>query len=144
MMTSAEGIFACGNVLHVHDLVDFVTRESEKAGRSAAEYINNGAAACGRTQFVPTKMIPENGVRYIVPQTVNIKNLRAGDKFLFRVDNIYRNCKIILKSDDDILYSRKKIKAVPSEMESIEITEKILNGLGKISDIKNLVICLEK
>ena len=158
MMTSADGIFACGNVLHVHDLVDFVTGEGYKAGKSAAEYIvGNGFIRSALTRKIigseermnafPTEMcemLPENGVRYIVPQRVNIANLKPGDKFLFRVDNIYRNCKIILKSGENILYSDKKIKAVPSEMEEIEITEKILSELNTIENIKNLVICLEK
>jgi NADPH-dependent 2,4-dienoyl-CoA reductase/sulfur reductase-like enzyme len=141
MMTSAEGIFACGNVLHVHDLVDFVTGEGYKAGKSAAGYIKHGS---GRTQFVPTEIIPENGVRYIVPQKVSVENLKPGDKFLFRVDNIYRDCKIILKSGDNIIYSRKKIKVMPSEMESIEINDKILSKLSAAGNIENLVVCLEK
>ena len=153
MMTSIGGIFACGNVLHVHDLVDFVTVEGYKAGKSAAEYIlniknidnnyNNDITDSGNI----CEMKPENGVRYIVPQKVCISNLQIGDKFFFRVDNIYRKCEIILKADDKIIYSRKKLKAVPSEMESIEIDGKILSGLNNlnnINNIKNLVICLGK
>jgi len=141
MMTSAEGIFACGNVLHVHDLVDFVTQEGYKAGKSAAEYIKNNTVRSS-SEICETK--PENGVRYIVPQKVDISKLKQGDKFSFRVDNIYRNCKVILKSDDKIIYSRKKIKVAPSEMESIELDDKILGELNNLNNIKNLVICLEK
>ena len=140
MMTASDGIFACGNVLHVHDLVDFVTGEAYKAGKSAAEYIKNNVNMSG--EICITK--PENGVRYIVPQRINISNLKSGDKLFFRVDNIYRNCTIVLKADGNIIYSQKKIKVVPSEMENIEIDGKILDGLSKINNIKNLVICLEK
>ena len=136
MMTSAEGIFACGNVLHVHDLVDFVTEEGYRAGRAAAEYIKNNIKNSG--EICETE--PGNGVRYVVPQKVNIKNLKTGDKFFFRVDNIYRNCKIILKAGENIIYSRKIIKAAPSEMESIEIDGKILDGL---KNEKKITVCLE-
>ena len=145
MMTDVDGIFACGNVLHVHDLVDFVTGEGYRAGKAAAAYIKTGALCTEELcvlEFCETK--PENGVRYIVPQRVNISNLKAGSIFFFRVDNIYRNCKIILKADGHIIYSKKKIKVAPSEMESIEINSKILEELNKIDNIKNLVICLEK
>ncbi|MCL1858616.1 MAG: endonuclease domain-containing protein [Oscillospiraceae bacterium] len=105
----------------------------------------DGTPFCERGQgkaICETK--PENGVRYIVPQRVTISNLKSGDKFFFRVDNIYKNCRIVLKSGEKIIYSKKKIKAVPSEMESIIIDEKILDGLNKIDNIKNIVICLEK
>ena len=148
MMTSAGGIFACGNVLHVHDLVDFVTGEGYRAGKSAAEYIkniNNSGNLNISEEICETKA--ENGVRYIVPQRVNMSNIKSGDIFFFRVDNIYKNCKIVLKADDKILYSKKKIKVTPSEMESIEIDDKILSGIkngGNIKNIKSLVICLEK
>ena len=150
MMTSAGGIFACGNVLHVHDLVDFVTDEGYRAGKAAAEYIRKPPSLRATPFQKGADMIPENGVRYIVPQKINISNLKSGDKLFFRVDNIYKNCKIILKADDKIIYSRKKIKVVPSEMESIKIDDKILGELNKIDNIdkmeniKNLVICLEK
>ena len=145
MMTSADGIFACGNVLHVHDLVDFVTEEGYRAGKSAVEYIKNNTPCRGDYQspaICETKR--GYGVRYIVPQKVNISNLKSGNKFFFRVDNIYRNCEIMLKIDDKIIYSHKKIKAAPSEMESIEIDDHILGELSKANNIKNLVICLEK
>ena len=153
LMTSADGIFACGNVLHVHDLVDFVTGEGYKAGRAAAEYIienienaKTGAPGASRPTVgtVGIEIVPGEGVRYVVPQRVNLKNLKSSDKFLFRVNNIYRNCKIILKADDYIIYSRKKIKVMPSEMESIEIGEDILSRLYKLNNINNLEICLEK
>ena len=144
MMTSADGVFACGNVLHVHDLVDFVTGEGYRAGKTAAEYIKNGAGlASNKTEnMCGTK--PENGIRYIVPQRINISKLKSGDKLFFRSDNIYRNCRIVLKSGDNLIYSKKKIKVAPSEMESIEINDEILNKLNNIKNIKNLVICLEK
>ena len=90
------------------------------------------------------QMLPENGVRYIVPQKINPANLKSGGKFFFRVDNIYRNCKIILKSDEEIIYSKKKIKVMPSEMESITIDAQILDRINNIKNLKNLVICLEK
>lgn len=150
MMTSVDGVFACGNVLHVHDLVDFVTGEGYKAGKSAAEYIYARKGAASGTPATPPvicetcEMKPGSGVRYIVPQNVGISNLKEGDKFFFRVDNIYRNCRIILKAGENIIYSQKKIKVSPSEMESIKIDSKILDSLNDLGDIKNLIICLDK
>lgn len=142
MMTSTEGVFACGNVLHVHDLVDFVTLEGYRAGKAAAEYIKAPCESCRDSSVCNTKA--ENGVRYIVPHRVNIKNLKIGDKFFFRVDNIYRKCGVILKAGEKIIYSAKRVKVAPSEMESIEVDEKILSGLNEAGNIENLVICLEK
>ena len=141
MMTSAEGVFACGNVLHVHDLVDFVTIEGYRAGKAAAEYIT---ASCKVEQVDTCATKPENGVRYIVPHRVNIKNLKIGDKFFFRVDNIYRKCGVVLKAGERIIYSGKRARVAPSEMESIEVDAKILDGLNAARDIAELVICLEK
>ena len=92
----------------------------------------------------PLQMKPENGVRYIVPHRVNIDNLKIGDKFFFRVDNIYRKCGVILKADENIIYSAKRPRVAPSEMESIELDGKILDGLNAAGDIRELVICLEK
>jgi hypothetical protein len=89
-------------------------------------------------------------VRYIVPQKASLANLKSGDKFFFRVDNIYRNCRVAMKVGEKTIYSKKKARVAPSEMESIEIDEKMLGELRQIyntkdtKDTKKLVICLEK
>ena len=126
--TSIEGVFACGNVLHVHDLVDFVSEESELAGKFSAQYILNG-----KTEHNSIKCINGNNIGYTVPQLID-KNVEADVKVFFRVRNTFRNCKIVVKSGDEVLIERKKLIVVPGEMESVKIPSKIINNLS--SDIE--------
>ena len=136
MMTSVEGIFACGNVLHVHDLVDFVTLEGYRAGSNAAAYIKGGLSR----DICLCETKAENGVRYISPQKINFKNLKCGDKFFFRVDNIYRNCNVLVKVDGEVVKKIKKMKVSPSEMESFEADDKFIESLR---NAKTLTISLD-
>ena len=111
--TSVEGIFACGNVLHVHDLVDYVSEESEIAGKSAAEYI------LGQNQAekvnIPVKT--DGKIRYTVPQVITEKK---DISVFFRVADIYHNVTINVYDDkQEKVFSRKKLKVAPGEMESI-------------------------
>ena len=127
--TLHKGIFACGNVLQVHDLVDYVTEESQIAGKGAADYIfgkKNGGT------FVNTKGI--NGVRYIVPQRVNIEGT-DDVKLYFRVGQVYKNAKVVVTCDGNVLSSRKKIKLAPGEMENVVITPEMLKAMNKDSVI---------
>lgn len=112
--TSVPGIFACGNVLHVHDLVDFVSDEAEIAGRAAAEYIR-GEAAAARS----VKLKTDGKIRYTVPQTIT----RDTDVTVyFRVSDVYRNVKITVTAGGETVFSKKKAKVAPGEMESITLT----------------------
>lgn len=113
--TEMPGVFACGNVLHVHDLVDYVTLEAQLAGEGAAKFILNGeAAAC----YVAPQ--PGNGVRYIVPQRVNV--LHEGDvKLYFRVGRVFKNARVVLEIDGETVSSKKKVKVAPGEMEDVVI-----------------------
>ncbi len=123
--TSHKGVFACGNVLHVHDLVDYVTLESQTAGEGAARYV------FGKTEdaeYVTTKGI--NGVRYIVPQKVNIKN--DGDvKLYFRVGQVYKNAKIVAKYNGEEIISRKRPRLAPGEMEDVLIKNDMLKKFAE-------------
>ena len=103
-------MFACGNVLHVHDLVDYVTMESQLAGQGAAEYILNG-----EKETVYVNSTTGNGVRYLVPQRVNIKN-GSDVKLYFRVGKIFKNAKVVLECDGQVISSKKKVKLAPGEM----------------------------
>ena len=94
MATSVEGIYACGNVVHVHDLVDYVTRESETAGYHAAEFIKNNNGASGSEVH---RTIPGKGVRYIVPQRISNNSLLKGFKIFFRSDKVYVNARIAVR-----------------------------------------------
>lgn len=122
--TSIEGIFACGNVLHVHDLVDFVSDEAEIAGKAAAEYIKNGI--CEET-YVDVKT--DGKVRYTVPQ--KIKNDTANDKvkIYFRVSNVYKNVKLVVKdSEGNVLSKQNKKLLAPGSMEHISIDNSLLEN----------------
>ena len=115
--TNHEGIFACGNVLHVHDLVDFVTQEAQTAGEGAANYI------LGKKEYpefrVHTKGI--NGVRYVVPQRISIDGSEEPVKLYFRVGQVYTNAAVKVTRNGNVIYAKKKRKLAPGEMENIVI-----------------------
>ena len=122
--TSVEGIFACGNVLHVHDLVDYVSQEAEIAGTSAANYIKNG-----RTKSVDIAVKCDGRVRYTVPQRItNLEDVTV----YFRVADVYRNIRINVYADDKLVKSVNKIKVAPGEMETVKLPVEILNNVNEI------------
>ncbi len=122
--TSHKGVFACGNVLHVHDLVDYVTLESQTAGEGAAKYVLGQKADA---EYITTKGV--NGVRYIVPQKVNIKN-DDDVKLYFRVGSTYKNAKIVVKYNGEEILSRKRPRLAPGEMENVVIKNDMLKGFS--------------
>lgn len=125
--TSVEGIFACGNVLQVHDLVDFVSEEAELAGKSAAEYVLKGAKKRNALNTVNGK-----NVSYVLPQKID-KNSGAVKLFL-RVTGTFKNCTIKAVSNGNTLIERKRRIAVPGEMETLLLTEAALkNADGDIT-----------
>ena len=130
--TNIPGIFACGNVLHVHDLVDFVSEEAELAGIGAARFIQNGENR-EKSSEIPVKAT--GGVRYVVPQKISCQNTPV--KLFFRVANVYKNVIIEVKDGDTVLLSRKKQKVAPGEMESLvlspELMQKIQHGAVTIT-----------
>ena len=123
--TSVEGVFACGNVLHVHDLVDFVSEEAEIAGKSAAQYIK------GETEDAVDVNIKTDGkIRYTVPQKI------TKDKDItvfFRVADVYKNVKVNVVKNGEKVYSKKKIKVAPGEMESVKLTKDMFAGADELS-----------
>ena len=125
--TSVSGIFACGNVLHVHDLVDFVSEEAGRAGRNAASFIKANGRKTNEPHVI--EVTAGNGVRYTVPSTVDTANADGDIHLRFRVRNVYKNCTIEVSSGGKVLLSRKKRIAVPSEMEDIVIKPELLNGI---------------
>lgn len=122
--TNVEGIFACGNVLHVHDLVDFVSDEAEIAGKGASEYIKG--------EYVNEVNIPvetDGKIRYSVPQIIT-KNKDI--KLYFRVGNTYKNVKIKVYNDDKEIFSKTEKKTVPGEMGSIKLKAESFKGAEKL------------
>ena len=117
--TQIPGIFACGNVLQVHDLVDYVSEEAERAGIGAADLILNGTASA---ESLSTK--PGNGVRYVIPQNVRKTD---GDVSLFlRVTQPFGKVKFTVTSGEQVLTVAKRLKAAPGEMEKLTIKAEML------------------
>ena len=124
--TSVDGIFACGNVLQVHDLVDFVSEESEIAGKSAADYILNGKKDA---TYITVK--EGENVGYVLPQRVDLGAQTT--KLYFRVTKTLKNVEISAKIGDEVVALKKKKVAVPGEMETmIIIPNRIKNQNGEI------------
>lgn len=113
--TSVEGVFACGNVLHVHDLVDFVSEEAELAGKCAADYVLNGKR---RKKLVA--VTPLGAISYALPQRLDI-NRAENVKFFFRVKTSMRNCIIRAECNGTVLAERKKKILVPGELETLSL-----------------------
>lgn len=130
METSIPGIFSCGNSLHVHDLVDFVSSEASDVGYFASEYIKNNFKEIKndpkeiKNDFKEEKnvlnVVPKTGISYLIPNTINLnKHLKVSLKF--RVNKPYKNVKLIIKLDDEVLRTIKKDYLLPAEMEIIKI-----------------------
>ena len=123
--TSVPGIFACGNVLHVHDLVDFVSQEAEIAGKAAADYIRGGASAA---ISIPVKT--DGKIRYTVPQTITQKK---DITVYFRVSDVYKNVRIRVSSGDEVVLSKKRPRVAPGEMESVTLKAEQLEGVTELN-----------
>ncbi len=126
--TSIEGIFACGNVLQVHDLVDYVSDEAERAGIGAANYVLSGNKA---TEAVATRA--GKGVRYVLPQTVHTDSGKDTALFL-RVTEPFGKVRFTVTSGDEILATAQRLKAAPGEM------EKLIIPAEKLARVKEEII----
>ena len=119
--TSIEGVYACGNVLHVHDLVDYVSEEADIAGRAAARYIKG---ECERNSKIT--LVTDGKVRYTVPQYIKGRNDAT---VYFRVGDVFRNATLVVKDGEKVIFSKKKQKFAPGEMESITLKGDLLKAL---------------
>ncbi len=126
LQTSAEGIFACGNVLHVHDLVDFVSEEAATAGKNAAAYIRG--ISSGRAEDAVIDLRAEGGVRYTVPSIINLQRMPEDLKVRFRVGAVYKNSFISAYVDKERVIHKKKMVMAPGEMEEITLKREWLLG----------------
>ena len=134
LQTNIPGIFAAGNVLHVNDLVDFVSEEAAAAGRHAAAYIQGG---CKNEQAKEIKVVCEGGVRYSVPVRICPDHL-ADDAMVtlrFRVANVYKNKKIVVYAGDEVIFSRKRPVLAPGEMETVLLKAAALKAHPEIDHI---------
>lgn len=119
--TEAEGIYACGNVLHVHDLVDYVSDEAAVAGRAAAEFIR-GKVKSDRC----VRLVTDGKIRYTVPQRISAEE---NVTVYFRVSDVYRNVRITVRDGDRLVLEKKKQKVAPGEMETVKLTGDMIKGL---------------
>ncbi len=120
--TMVSGIFACGNVLQVHDLVDYVSEEAERAGIGAVNFVNGADMTGDRIQ---TK--PGNGVRYVLPQTIGARDKDVS--VFLRVTQPLGRVKFTVSDGDNVLAVAKRLKAAPGEMEKITIKAAMLKNV---------------
>ena len=140
MMTSIPGIFACGNVLHVHDLVDFVTHESERAGKAAAEYLKaQREGAASEEAEAPIELHNGDFIGYTVPQKVTVSKVDKFIEVLFRVRAVLNNATVVVKAGDKVLMSKKHEQMLPAEMEKLIIPKKMLE-MANNQDIEIAVV----
>ena len=134
--TSVPGVFACGNVLHVHDLVDYVSEEAARAGENAAAYVKNGERREGRI----AELKGEGGVRYTVPQRLDIRNMSDKVTVRFRVADVYKNKNVVVYYDDKEIRRSKKRVMAPGEMEELLLLK---SSFAEYPDVKTITVRLE-
>ncbi len=135
--TSIDGVFACGNVLHVHDLVDYVSQEATTAGKNAASYIQHGKTKDARI----VEIIPEGGVRYTVPKFVRPTEMEDKLTVRFRVGAVYKNCAIATYYDDTLINKRKRPVMAPGEMEQVILDK---SKLAEFPDLSKITVRIEE
>ena len=161
--TNIEGVFACGNVLHVHDLVDFVSEEAKAAGKNAAEYVKRMQAAEVNSENSQNEikqsikvvemnedtqnigsvinLLPEDGVRYTVPSTIRVENMPEELTVRFRVGAVYCNAFISVYFDEERVIHRKRIMMTPGEMEEVKLKKE---QLERYPDIQKITFKIEE
>lgn len=130
--TSIDGIFACGNVLHVHDLVDNVSIESHTAGKNAALYVMGMNFQNGEDVI---EVVSGKGIRYTLPQYINVRNVEDYVELRFRVNNVSKKVNIALSFDDSLEKHIKKGILTPGEMETLKITKDMFRKYPNCSKI---------
>lgn len=137
LQTEAEGVFACGNVLHVHDLVDYVSEEANLAGKNAAAYVKKETAV---EETKEVRLEASNGVRYTVPQSLDIRNMNDQVVVRFRVADVYKDRFISVYYGDERVSKRKKKVLAPGEMEQVILKK---DSFKNYPDLEKIVICTE-
>ena len=134
--TNVPGIFACGNVLHVHDLVDYVSEEAAAAGRAAAVYLQQGEQRENKAIHINAS----GGVRYTVPSVIRPAHMPETLTVRFRVDNIYKNRFVSVYFGDTRVQHRKKTVLAPGEMEQIVLKRADLEN----AEFETITVCTEE
>ena len=118
-------------MLHVHDLVDYVSEEAATAGKNAARYIKEGEPASDRT----VEILPTGGVRYTVPCSIRPDDMADTLTVRFRVGAVYKNCAIAVYFDDERISKKKRPVMAPGEMEEIRLRKETLGAYPHLSRI---------
>lgn len=129
--TDREGVFACGNVLHVHDLVDYVSEESAQAGRCAAAYLQGRLEKAGSE--IPIRAV--SGVRYTVPASLDPHRMGETQVVRFRVGSVYKDAAIEVSFNGKVVSSRKKKALAPGEMEQVILKKSELEQFEGLQEI---------
>ncbi len=132
LQTSVPGIFACGNVLHVHDLVDYVSEESTRAGEMAGIYAD-GTNMANDSGTVP--VTAADGIRYTVPQRIDVARMPERLTVRFRVDGVYEDRRIVVRAGDAVLSRKRRPILVPGEMEQVALKRDDLLAAGGFDEI---------
>lgn len=130
--TNVEGVFACGNVLHVHDLVDYVSEEATVAGENAVKYIKGQLPKESKNSV---KLLPEGGVRYTVPKEIDINRMNEELTVRFRVGSVYKNCYISVYFGNDRVMHKKRPVMAPGEMEDVKFKKAQLSSYPDLAAI---------
>ena len=133
LMTNIPGIFECGNVLHVHDLVDFVSLEAKEAGAKAVDYINSTNKD---VKYDSVEIKTDGGVRYVVPELILKNDDSAPLTLKLRVGNVYKKVRLEVSCDGEVIYSRVKQVVAPGEMQTIDLKSEDVLKLRKSNEIK--------
>lgn len=136
--TNIEGVFACGNVLHVHDLVDFVSEEAAAAGKNAALYVKGEEAEAADGREIILR--PVEGVRYTVPGTIHTARMDDTLTVRFRVGGVYKNCYVSVYFDEERVIHRRRQVVAPGEMEEVKLTKE---QLLQYPDLKTVTFKIE-
>lgn len=132
--TSIPGLFSCGNVLHVHDLVDYVVKEGKTAGKAAAEYIKND----GEEDYNYIDVKNGFGIGYVIPNKIDLNSNNEKVELKFRVSKVFKDCFVVYKQGDEILKKIRKSAIIPSEMELYQLTKNLLKN-----NQKSIEVCIE-
>lgn len=133
--TNVPGVFACGNVLHVHDLVDYVSEEAAKAGIHAAEYIRKWEEDGKEKEVQGISIETKGGIRYSVPQLIRPERMEDKLTVRFRVGAVYRDVYISVYLGEKRIIHKKKRKMAPGEMEQVILKKSDLTAVGELDKI---------
>lgn len=137
--TNIEGVFACGNVLHVHDLVDYVSEEAKTAGANAAKYVKGERTE--EKEGTEIKLIPTDGVRYTVPAVIRPECMEEKLTVRFRVGDVYKNSYVSVYFGEERVQHKKKVVMEPGQMEQVVIKKE---QLLSYPEIKHITVKIEK